>query len=232
MFSGEGDGGAAPTGVAFFDVDETLLSVRTLESFLLYYRALHPGFLSDERLAELTTQVVHADRASFNRLYYSLWAGQSVSRVLEAGEDWYRIESAEAGFFRPNVAERLEEHRRSGAAVVLVSGSFAAPLNPLVRQIAADAVFSTNLEEENGRYTGRVIASMIGEDKKAAVVAYLAGFSQHLESWAYGDHVSDLPFLQAASNPVVVGADPELVTIATQREWPIIAIDVPLRPRG
>lgn len=229
---GHADG--SPACAAFFDVDETLLSVRTLESFLLYYRERKPGWVSTERLRRLAEEVLEDDRAVFNATYYSLWADLSVADVRRAGEEWYREMSLRDGFFRPNVREQLERLRGDGAAIVLVSGSFGPPLDPLAREIDADAVFYTRLEERDGRYTGAIASSMIGEDKRRAVAGYLARHEtvSASSSWGYGDHISDLPLLETVTHPVVVGDDPHLGEVARQRGWPILATTAPLRPRG
>jgi HAD superfamily hydrolase (TIGR01490 family) len=218
-------------GAAFFDVDETLLSVRTLESFLLYYMRLVPSMLSQERLRELSQQVVLLDRAQFNRLYFGIWAGQPEEQVREAGRAWYTEASAQPGFYRANVLERLRAHRDAGDHVVLVSGSFDAPLRPLAEAVGADRLFCTELEVVDGRYTGTISQPMISGDKRLAVEAYLSAFDDEAESWGYGDHPTDLALLEGVRNPVVVGSDPAMLDVAAERHWPVLPIDRPLAPR-
>lgn len=219
--------------VAFFDVDETLVSVRTLESFLLYYRALEPSIISSERLSELARQVVQVDRAEFNRMYFDLWAGQPEELVREAGRSWYDQMSRQPGFYRTNVLDRLRKHRQAGDHIVLVSGSFAAPLQPLATDVGAEALYCTQLETDHGIYTGQISAAMIGDDKGHAVDAYLNSLvPAAAATWGYGDHSSDLPLLERVTNPVVVGSDPALLEVATLRHWSVMATDQPLAPRA
>jgi HAD superfamily hydrolase (TIGR01490 family) len=219
-------------GVAFFDVDETLVSVRTLESFLLYYLRLVPSMISQERLRDLAAQVVRLDRAEFNRLYFSVWAGQPEDAVREAGRRWYAETSAEPGFYRPNLLERLRRHQADGDEVVLVSGSFDAPLRPLADDLGIETLYRTELETEGGLYTGRIARPMIGDDKKRAVEAYLDRFPSDAESWGYGDHSSDLPLLESVRHPVVVGSDPVMLDVAEERGWPVMPIEGDLAPRA
>lgn len=236
---------AATAGAAFFDVDETLLSIRTLESFLLYYLKRVP-MISRERLAELSQLVLELDRTEFNRIYFGIWAGQPAAQVREAGREWFAEASADPGFFRPNVLERLRAHQDAGDHVVLVSGSFEAPLEPLRDAVAADALYCTGLEVVDGHYTGTISRPMIGDDKRTAVEEYLAeqgagaqgaasdgASAEHPDaaSWGYGDHESDLALLEAVSNPVVVGSDPVMLKVAAERGWPVLPIDRPLAPR-
>lgn len=220
--------------VAFFDVDETLLSGRTLESFLMYYLKQEPSMASTERLRELRNDVVHLSRAEFNREYFGLWAGQPAARVFEAGRSWFRVNADQPDFFRTNVIERLREHRRMGAHIVLVSGSFAAPLRPIAEYIDAHALYCTELEiSGSGLFTGKISTAMLGDDKRRAVDDYLASLSpQPVSTWGYGDHLSDLPLLEHVTNPVVVGTDAELNSLAAERNWPILPIEQPLAPRS
>lgn len=218
-------------GVAFFDVDETLVSVRTLESFLMYYLRLVPAMISPERLRELAQQVVQLDRSEFNELYYGIWAGQPAAQVREAGYGWLAEASAQPGFYRANVLERLRAHQSAGDRVVFVSGSFEGPLRPLAEAVGADELYCTGLELDGDAYTGRVSAAMISDDKGRAVAAYLAASAPGTQSWGYGDHPSDLPLLEAVTHPVVVGSDPVMLELAGERGWPVMPIEQPLAPR-
>ncbi|WP_243062289.1 HAD family phosphatase [Humibacter sp. RRB41] len=219
-------------GVAFFDVDETLVSVRTLESFLLYYLKRVPSMISFERLAELRQQVVQLSRAEFNRLYFRIWAGQAEADVLEAGHGWFAEVSEHPDFYRANVLQRLREHQDVGDQVVLVSGSFGPPLRPLGDALGVDGLYCTELETLDGVYSGEIGAAMIDDDKRHAVDAYLTGLADETVSWGYGDHPSDLSLLERVDHPVVVGSDPALGALAAQRGWPVMPIDKPLAPRA
>jgi HAD superfamily hydrolase (TIGR01490 family) len=233
--------GIGAPGVAFFDVDETLLSVRTLESFLLYYLKLEPTMISPERLRELAGQVVTLDRGEFNRLYYGIWAGQDAARVREAGRSWFAEASAQSDFYRANVLELLREHQQAGDRVVLVSGSFEAPLQPLAEALGVDGLYCTQLAIDDGVYTGVISAAMIGDDKRHAVEAALADAAPATPaasdapappSWGYGDHSSDLPLLERVDTAVVVGSDPTMLELAAERGWPVLPIEQPLAPRA
>ncbi|NNC12003.1 HAD-IB family hydrolase [Planctomonas sp. JC2975] len=223
---------SVPRGVAFFDVDETLVSVRTLESFLMFYLKRVPTMISLERLRELRDQVLELDRTEFNRVYFGIWAGQPEEQVLEAGRAWYAEVSAVPGFFRDNVLRLLRDHRSAGDHIVLVSGSFDGPLRALGDALGIDRLYCTELEVTDGRYTGRISQAMIGDDKRHAVEDYLRPLGDGVRSWGYGDHPSDLPLLERVTDPVVVGSDPAMLAVAADRHWTVLSIDVPLAPRG
>lgn len=210
-------------GAAFFDVDETLITGKSMFRFLeFYYRAR--GFPAT-RYAESVSWLhellaAGMSRAEANLKYYELYAGQDAQRVAEAGAAWFAAELAGGELFRPGVRDALDAHRAAGELVVLVSGSFAACLEPIRAHVRADVLLCTVPEIASGRYTGLVLTPMIGDAKSAAVSELMATRQLRPEDChAYGDHSSDLPLLEAVADPVVVGDDPVLVDHARQRRW-------------
>lgn len=189
---------------------------------------------SNERLRELRNDVIHLSRAEFTREYFGLWAEQPAAHVFAAGRTWLRLAAKQPNFFRTNVIERLREHRRMGAHIVLISGSFSAPLQPIAEYVAADALYCTELEiRDSGHFTGRINTTMLGDDKSRAITDYLASVNPRpSHTWGYGDHISDLPLLEHVTNPVVVGTDTKLNAIAVERNWPVLPIEQPLAPRS
>jgi HAD superfamily hydrolase (TIGR01490 family) len=217
---GDREGGS---GAAFFDVDETLITVKSMFSFLEhYYRACgyrpekyaeSVGWLHDMMASGLP-------RAQANLRYYELFAGHDVSRVAEVGREWFGTALAGGELFRSDVADALAGHRAAGELVVLVSGSFDGCLEPVRAHVRADVLLCTVPEIVDGVYTGAVLTPMIGEAKGAAVHRLMAErglSSEHCH--AYGDHSSDLPLLEAVADAVVVGDDPVLLAHARQRSW-------------
>jgi phosphoserine phosphatase len=75
----------------------------------------------------------------------------------------------------------------------------------------------------DGVYTGRSLRGTHGDGKAAAVreLAALEGFDLDA-STAYSDSHTDLPFLDAVGNPVVVNPDRQLRRIAEDRGWPML----------
>lgn len=207
--------------VALFDVDGTLIRGTSLFRFLEYRMAAEGRPAADYhrergRLAGLTAG--GAARAVTNREYFASYRGLAVGKVAELGRDWFAAERAQGSFFHSEAVRALFRHRSRGHLVVLVSGSFAPCLTPVAEALGVETVLCTEPEISDGRFTGEVAAPMIGE-RKAAAIAGLLGAAEVGELWAYGDHPSDLPMLETASAPVVVGDDPRLADVATARGW-------------
>ncbi|MFC9326847.1 HAD family hydrolase [Kitasatospora sp. NPDC057015] len=213
---------------AFFDVDETLITAKSMFEFLRHWLALNGDDGSEyrERAAELRGIAARGlPREVGNRLYYRAFAGAPVAAVLAAGRAWYGDYRRRPDAFVTAGVAALARHRAAGDEVVLVSGSFEACLRPLALDLGADRVLcSEPLVGEDGRYTGMTGTSMIGEAKSLAVARTIGELGLRAgDCYGYGDHSSDLDMLDAVGHPVVIGADPVLNERAQERGWPVLS---------
>jgi HAD superfamily hydrolase (TIGR01490 family) len=205
---------------AFFDVDETLIKCKSLLRFLRFDddTAERRTTTVAERLAELYAD--GASRTELNRVYFRHFAGRVEQDVAVLGLAWFHHECQDGGLFDTTVLARLREHAAGGAYIVLVSGSFPPCLDPIAAYVGANAVLCTRPEVVAGRYTGEIATPMIGTAKVTAIQELAAARNISLDdSYAYADHISDLPMLRLVGHPVVVGADPALVAQADQHGW-------------
>lgn len=211
-------GGAA----AFFDVDETLIKVKSMFHFLDYYLA-HRGEppATYRRLTGDLRRAADAGvpRQEINRRYYRFYAGQSASAVAKAGAEWFAGQPTGALFVTEVVAE-LRAHQNSGQLVVLLSGSFFACLAPIAEALGVNWALGTRPVVRRDTLTGEVLVPMIGETKARAarVTAAIRGMALGSCS-AYGDHASDLALLETVGLPVVVGDDPVLRKRSSAAGW-------------
>jgi HAD superfamily hydrolase (TIGR01490 family) len=218
-----------PHAYAFFDVDGTLLNMKSMFSFHDYwYRRwlpAHSAAASDE--FEDVTAILRAltengsPRELVNRRYYEFFAGRSIEAMAACAKAWARSVLADPGLFIPEVLDELGSLRARGVEPVFVSGSFLEILQPIAEHLGVREVLATRLLQAGGKYTGRFEAPQtIGAGKAVAITAFLArGPGQAAECWAFGDDVSDLPMLEAVGRPVAVIGDPELGAIARARNW-------------
>jgi HAD superfamily phosphoserine phosphatase-like hydrolase len=136
-------------------------------------------------------------------------------------------------FFEDGV-ERLAWHAMQGHAIVVVSGTLeplaiaaarALEIELAVRGIATGIrVCATKLEEEGGKWTGRILGeAMCVEAKARAVVTLAEEMGLDLsQCWAYGDSSLDRWMLEAVENPTAVNPSPKLARIARKRGWPLL----------
>ncbi|NKI40580.1 HAD family hydrolase [Streptomyces physcomitrii] len=209
---------------AFFDVDDTLVRVKTMFSFLAFhYRYRGEPDLVYERARD-RLKSLHREghtRADVNRVYYRLYQGAGHRALAEEGRLWFRESERSGDFFHGPAVAALREHLAAGDLVVLVSGSFYAPLDPIAAALGAHVALGTEPLTEDGRLTGEVVEPMIGAGKGRAARRLAEERGLDLaECWAYGDHASDLELLTSVGHPVAVGDDPVLTARATEhRHW-------------
>ncbi|WP_079056323.1 HAD family hydrolase [Streptomyces caeruleatus] len=202
-----------PTHLVFSDVDETLIRCKSMFDFLDFHYGRTYGRHGTERAREVreTLTALSAGgtpREHANRVYYRAWSGESAHLVAASGAEWFKRRSAADSFYVPATRDALLRHRADGAAVVLVSGSFPAILDPIAADIGAAHLVCSLPEVRDGVLTGELVGEpVIGEEKRAAVRRLLSAHP-HIDAadcHAYGDHVSDLPMLTEVGHPVVVG---------------------------
>ncbi|MFF8730143.1 HAD family hydrolase [Streptomyces sp. NPDC015171] len=202
-----------PVRLVFSDVDETLIRCKSMFDFLDFYLGRTHGRDGTararavrERLAALAAAGTPREQA--NRVYYRAWAGEPADRVTAAGAEWFARRAAAGSFYVPATRDALLGHLADGAALVLVSGSFPAVVDPLAAAIGATHVVCSRPGARDGVLTGELVGEpVIGEAKRSAVRRLLAAHP-HIDPadcHAYGDHVSDLPMLTEVGHPVVVG---------------------------
>jgi phosphoserine phosphatase len=137
-------------------------------------------------------------------------------------------------FFSAGV-DQVAWHARQGHGIVLMSGTLAPlargmalalVLRLAVRGIVAPiAVCATQLEEADGRWTGRIVGqAMFGEAKGHAVrrLAGEAGFDL-AQCYAYGDSECDKWMLEAVGRACVVNPSSRMERLARRRGWAILA---------
>jgi HAD superfamily hydrolase (TIGR01490 family) len=137
-------------------------------------------------------------------------------------DDWYRR------FIETHVCDHgrraVDEHRRRGEIVAIVTGASPYVARPLARALGIDHVVASELEVgQDGRFTGRVSEPLCygkGKIVRSLRLAEELGFELR-ESSFYSDSFTDLPLLEYVAEPIVVNPDPRLAREARRRKWPV-----------
>jgi HAD superfamily hydrolase (TIGR01490 family) len=217
--------------IVFADVDETLIRCKSMVAFLEYVldpvSSAQPSVLADRRDEIAALMADHArvdDRAALNRRYYALFRGVPEPQLRRAAQSWAEQAMSRGGLFVAATCNELSAHKAAGAELVFVSGSFYEIVEPICAGMGADGVLCTELEIVGGVYTGRLRRQVIGDGKWQVVCRYLEGRGDVSLSrcYAYGDHVSDVGFMERVGHPVVVGDAPDMLAIARQRSWRVL----------
>lgn len=213
---------------AFYDVDETIIHEKSMFTVLREISKRIPSIRPDEINAGLQKmRSAGDDRAVVNRQFYRALKGLRQQEVREIAQSYMdgRLSGSEAFLIEPVVSE-LEALRSKGYVPVFVSGSAVDFILPLARHLAVEHCLATRLSvDAEGRYTGEIAGhSMIGQGKRTAVLDFLSDHAGDPAACAgFGDHISDLSFLELVGQPHVVGAhDAALNDIASKRGWPTL----------
>ncbi|MCL2395272.1 MAG: HAD-IB family hydrolase [Acidimicrobiaceae bacterium] len=212
---------------AFFDLDKTVIAKASMMAFgrafhregLLGRRALVKGLWTQllfvrfgagpKRLARIRRSALATTRG---------WEQAHVRRIVEegVGEILPAITYADA-------VALIDEHRRAGRRVYIVSAAPAEIVEPLAFHLGVhEAIATRAVVDERGRYTGETEQYCYGP-AKATLIRELArrrGIDLSA-SWGYSDSATDLPMLEVVGHPVVVNPDRVLRRVAHMRGWEI-----------
>lgn len=229
--------GVVRTGVAFFDLDKTIIAK---SSTLAFARPLHKAGLLRRRtlLRAATAQVIYrmagADQEKLDKLrdqLVSLTKGMEASRIRELVEE--TIDEVVAPLVYEEALDLMDEHRRAGREVVIMSISPEEVARPLAAHLGVDHVIATrSTVDAEGCYAGELAFYASGTAKADAIRRLAEEWQVDLDRcYAYSDSATDLPMLEAVGHPVAVNPDRALRAVAAERSWPVAEFDSPVTLR-
>ena len=153
------------------------------------------------------------------------WMGlrsMSADRIAFLGEEYYER------FVAPNALEvgreLVDEARRQGHRIVLLSENIRAVVAPLQALFKADDLICNSLELRSERATGRLTDPVIGGALSGNWARHWA--TEHAvdlnASSAYGTTSADSMLLNVIGRPCAVNPDRRLRRIAKDLDWPVV----------
>lgn len=232
-----GGEGAALQAAAFFDLDKTIIAK---SSALAFGRPLYQaGFLNRRALlkagiAQISYMAFGADHDQMER---------AREKMLEMTKGWDReriqelvreiVDEVVSPLVYAEALALIDEHRRVGRRVVIISSSPEEIVKPLARYLGVDHVIATRARvDEEGRYIGEMEFYAYGPGKAEAIRELAVAENLSLpDSFAYSDSITDLPMLETVGHPVVVNPDKELAQVAEERDWQSLEFERPVTIR-
>jgi HAD superfamily hydrolase (TIGR01490 family) len=208
----------------FIDVDRTILSINSGTSMIM--ASTREGILTFNQLLEaLFLTILHRSRVITSEKIISriarFFAGKSESVITDFSD---RLFNDSLSFsIRPGALSAIEYHRSRNAELVILSASTNYTCIPLMRELKITNMLCTEMEIENGIFTGKPKSDYcFGLEKLNRAARFCNERGYHLkDAWYYGDSISDLPILEAVGNPRCVVPDKKLKKIAGKRGWDI-----------
>jgi HAD superfamily hydrolase (TIGR01490 family) len=221
----------ASRGVAFYDLDGTLMGLNFIHGTLFAFTNIGEWSSRVSYVLALATRLPvlymaeRRDRHRLNVTLFEMFKGISHDRLVTLGEEYCdRILMAN---MYPRAIEMIAANREAGLDPVLVTGSPDFIVEPLAQRLGIETFAANRLVYRGGLATGRLRAPvMAGEAKAAWCAEYAAANDISLgASWGYADSHDDLPFLTALGHPVAVNPNRRLLAAARSRQWPVVRFD-------
>ena len=124
----------------------------------------------------------------------------------------------------PDAVSEVKRVQALGVPTALLSATNKVIARPVAEYLGLDACLATELEMQDGRYTGKLAGEYaLGAGKIAMAENYCKSHNLTLADAAYyGDSVNDFPILEAVGFPIAANPCPELEAGAMEHGWPII----------
>ena len=213
------------TYIAFFDLDRTILRVNSGKTLARY--AYKQGLMTRMDLV----------RGLFLSLLYKLnlqdpidiistmvgWVkGASESSLGKLSKEAFSDQIINSIY--TEVHTEIKFHQSKGAGIVILSSTILPICQNIAEYLRIDDVICSNLEVVNGIYTGRLVGPpCFGKEKATRLLDYCSENNINpVDSWYYGDAISDLNILSKVGNPICVNPDKRLRKAASRRGWKIL----------
>ncbi|NLH47574.1 MAG: HAD-IB family hydrolase [Myxococcales bacterium] len=212
---------------AFFDFDKTLLRVDSASigfRYLWERREISAGYLLKVAVAGQLYRRDWLSMEAISELCLRFYKGRRLAEFTAGAQEY--CEKYLKPYLSPIILAKIEEHRRAGHYLVLLSASVDYYVEWFGRELDFNRVICSRLAEDDaGFLTGRSVGPLfLGKHKKTAAesLAHEEGIDLRA-SFAYADHHSDLPLLESVGHPVVIRPSRPLRAEALRRGWPILA---------
>lgn len=195
----------SPRTVAFFDFDATLSKGDSLWPFLVAAAgwprcilALFAG--AGAYLLALVHPGMDRRTAIKDALLHVTMRGLKVAELgpaIERMKRWPRwLEPAHSA---------LLEHHAKGHTIVIATGSLDLYVPQMLGDLPYDAILCTQMENVDGRLTGRMLSGNCVRGRKAQLVEeYLAEEGPFEDSYAYGNAPHDLPMMLHVRHGIII----------------------------
>lgn len=209
---------------AFFDLDQTLLAGFSAAAFFrerLLSGHMSPREIGDSVLAALSFELGRTGFSGFMAAATSAYRGTEESLLERIGEEVFDRDLVSEIY--PESRAIVRAHQEMGHSLAVVTSATRYQAAPVARELGIRHLLCTELEVEDGVFTGRVVhPSCYGEGK--AEQARRLAFEQDLDldaSWFYTDSHEDLPLLEIVGHPRPLNPNRRLAQIARERSWPV-----------
>ena len=218
------DAEQGPKTCAVFDFDGTIISGYSATAFLKDQIAR--GEISPADLVQLTQATTRFGIGSLGfsalmAVHAQYLAGRSETDYVANSERLFR--RAIAKLIYPEARQLIEAHRAASHSIAIISSATPYQVLPAAKDLGIEHVYATDLEVEDGQFTGGVVQpTCFGIGKVHAAERFIAQQGGDLENcFFYSDSIDDIDLLETAGRPVVLNGSRELKKTAREAGWPM-----------
>jgi HAD superfamily hydrolase (TIGR01490 family) len=124
----------------------------------------------------------------------------------------------------------LRRHQQEGSLCAIITSTNVFVTGPIARELGIAHLLATEIEELDGRFTGRARGVPCFREGKIEclnrwLLAQGLTVRSFSASWFYSDSLNDLPLLERVTRPVAVDPDDVLRRTALERGWDVISLE-------
>ncbi len=217
-------GPRGPKIAALFDLDQTLLAGFSATAFVrkrFVSGHMSPREISESLLGALSFGLGRTGFSGFMAATTKAYRGTAEAVLEEIGEEVFRKDLAKAVY--PESRALVRAHQEMDHTVAVVTSATRYQAEPVARELDIAHVLCTQLEVENGIFTGKVVRpTCYGEGKADSARRLAAKHDLNLDaSYFYTDSHEDLPLLEIVGKPRPLNPNRKLAQIARERSWPV-----------
>jgi putative phosphoserine phosphatase/1-acylglycerol-3-phosphate O-acyltransferase len=209
---------------AFFDFDGTVIAGYSVMAFIK--EQIRRGHLSPRELAELLSAMASFGLGNLGFSALMLAASQFLRGIREDsyanfGEELF--ESHIARLIYPESRALVQAHLKKGHTVAIITSATPYQVRPSARELGIENVLCTELEVEDGVFTGAVVQPpCFGPGKVSAAESLAEQCGADLDkSFFYSDSYDDIELLERVGNPRPLNPSSKLLAVSERRGWPV-----------
>ncbi len=185
--------------LVLFDFDGTITTKDTFLEFIRFYfgsKKFVTGFALQTPWIGLMMLKAIPNWKAKERVLTWFFSGESIQKFDQKGREF--CEQIVPKLVRPGALSAIEEHRRAGATIVVISASAENWVRPWCDEAGLECL-ATQLEVVDGKLTGRIEGlNCYGPEKENRIRACY-NIEEYDEVVAYGDSRGDLEMLALAN---------------------------------
>lgn len=218
---------AAPDGpqiCAIFDFDGTIISGFSAITFIR--EQVRRGDISPREFLEVASAMTSfgLGNMGFSGLMAvtsQLMRGIEESAYIELGEELFTNHIARLVY--PESRALIQAHMAKGHTVAVISSATPYQVEPAAADLGIENVLCTNLEVEDGVFTGNVVKpTCFGQGKVDAAEVLAESVAADLDdAFFYSDSTDDQLLLERVGNAIALNPSEKLRAVARDYDWPI-----------